>query len=153
MMRLLFAGLHLLALGLGLGAVIQRGVALAATPDAGTLRRAFRADAIWGVAAFLWLATGLARWLASMEKSVEYYNTNHLFMAKLGLFVLVFVLEIWPMIALIRWRKALRSGVPVESFASPSAARGIAIISHVQALLVVAMIFLASAMARGYGTR
>jgi putative membrane protein len=57
------------------------------------------------------------------------------------------------MITLIRWRAAIgRGGLP-ETVVSQSSARTIATISHVQALLVVLMVFAAVAMARGYGVR
>lgn len=63
------AALHLLALGIGLGAVWARGQNLrsALTPE--DLRRAFRADNLWGLAAVLWISTGLWRLLAGVEKT------------------------------------------------------------------------------------
>lgn len=39
----------------------------------------------------------------------------------------------------------------MDAFATPTAARHMATISHVEALLVVLMVFFAAAMARGYG--
>lgn len=151
MLRLTLAWLHLLALGIGLGAVIYRGSALREIPAAGALQRAFRADALWGMAALLWLATGLWRLFGATEKSVQFYMTNHAFFAKMGLFLAILLLEIWPMVTLIRWRKALGAGGPPETVADPAAAKRIAIISHVEALLVVMIVFAAVAMARGYG--
>lgn len=150
MLQIALAGLHLLALGLGLGAVINRGSALREVPDARSLRRVFRADTLWGIAAVLWIATGIARYWFGIEKSAEYYNTNHFFLAKMALFLLVFVLELWPMTKLIRWRVALRRGGSPAVVAVPGAARLMATISHVQALLIVVMVFAAAAMARGY---
>jgi putative membrane protein len=61
------------------------------------------------------------------------------------LFLIVLALELWPMTVLIRWRLALRRGTPVQA----RHARALAYISATQALLVVAMVFLATAMARG----
>ena len=151
MLRLALAGLHLIALGLGLGAVLNRGTALRDSLAPGALRRAFRADAIWGIAFGLWLVTGLWRLFGQTEKSVGYYMTNHVFYAKMGLLLLILLLEIWPMATLIRWRVALRKGHPAETVVDAAAGRRIAIISHVQAMLVVVMVFIAVAMARGYG--
>jgi uncharacterized membrane protein len=59
--RRLVAAFHLLALGIGLGAVWARGRALRGPLDATGLRRAFYADTWWGIAAGLWIATGVAR--------------------------------------------------------------------------------------------
>ena len=53
MLQVGLAALHLIALGLGLGAVIQRGTALREIPDVLSMRRVFRADTLWGIAALL----------------------------------------------------------------------------------------------------
>jgi putative membrane protein len=157
MLRLTLAVLHLIALGLGLYAVVVRGTALRdatrTTPAEPSLRTAFRADAAWGIAAILWIATGLWRLFAGTEKPTTYYVHNHLFMAKMGFLVLILVLEVSPMLTLIRWRRARAAGTDAATLVQGGAAGRIAIISHVQALLVVGMIVCASAMARGYGGR
>ena len=59
--RWLLAAFHLLALGVGLGAVWARGRALRGALDTPSLRRVFYADTWWGVAAFLWIGTGVLR--------------------------------------------------------------------------------------------
>ena len=153
MLRLTLAALHLLALGLGLGAVLARGTALREPPSAGALRRAFRADALWGIAAALWIGTGLWRLLAGTEMTAGYYLANPYFHAKMGFLVLVLALEIWPMVTLMRWRRAAAAGAAPEAVLAAGPARRIATISHVEALLVVLMVFAAVAMARGYGAR
>ena len=153
MLRIALAALHLIALGVGLGAVLARGTALREAPSAGSLRRAFRADTVWGIAAGLWIATGLWRLLAGTEKAPEYYYSNVNFHAKMGLLVLVLALEVWPMVTLIRWRRALARGESAGDVEAAAPARRIAMISHVEALLVVLMVFAATAMARGYGAR
>ena len=150
-MRILLAGLHLLALSLGMMAVILRGSALRESPGAEALRRAFRMDTIWGIAAALWVITGLWRVFGHTEKPTAYYFDNHWFLAKMGLFVLIVLLEIGPMLTFMRWRKALRGGANPASFVTPGAGKRIAIIGHVQATLALLMIFAAVAMARGYG--
>jgi putative membrane protein len=151
MLRITLASLHLIALGLGLGAVIARGTALREAPSPGALRRALRADAMWGIAALLWISTGLWRYLGAVEKSVSYYNVNHLFLGKMTLLVVVLALEVWPMMTLIRWRAALGRGSLSETAVPTRTARRIATISHVQALIVVLMVVAAAAMARGIG--
>jgi putative membrane protein len=152
MLRLTLAAVHLVALGLGLGAVLARGTALREVLAPGSLRRAFRADALWGISFGLWLVTGLWRLFGETEKSVGYYMTNHAFFGKMGFLAVILLLELWPMVTLIRWRARLRRGDPPESVVDVDTARTIATISHAQALLVVLMVFAAVAMARGYGT-
>ncbi|MEO8308472.1 MAG: DUF2214 family protein [Pseudomonadota bacterium] len=151
MLRVTLASLHLLALSLGMLAVVLRGSALREPPTQESMRRAFRLDSIWGIAAALWLFTGLWRLLGHTEKPTSYYFDNHWFLVKMGLFVLIVLLEIRPMLTLIRWRKAIRGGAAPASLVSPSAGKRIAIIGHVQATLAMLMIFAAVAMARGYG--
>ena len=146
MLQLLLAAAHLLALGIGLGAVWARGRALRGIVDGAALRRAFAADAWWGVAAVLWLATGLTRLLAGTEKTPGFYMQNPLFHLKMGLFVLILGLEIWPMITLIRWRRAMGR----NQTAALGAARRIARISFIEAFLIVVIVLVATALARGY---
>ena len=151
MLRLVLAWLHLVALGIGLGAVIARGSALRDAPDPLAMRRAFIFDAVWGLAALLWLSTGLWRLFGETEKSVAFYMTNHAFFAKMGFFVLILALEIWPAVVLMRWRRAIMGGQGSPAVVDTAKARRIATISHIEALLVVLMVFAAVAMARGFG--
>ena len=150
MLRITLASLHLLALSLGMMATVLRGSALREPLTAASLKRALRLDNIWGIAAALWIITGLWRLLAGVEKPLAYYLSNHLFLAKMGCFALIFLLEIWPMLTLMRARLALRRGADPAAIVVP-AAKGIALIGHVQATIALVMIFLAVAMARGYG--
>src|SRR5437867_13440949 len=83
--RWLLAAVHLLALGVGLGAVWARGRALQAPLDVPALQRVFYADTWWGIAALLWVGTGLVRVFGGYEKGAFCYLHNHLFWAKLGL--------------------------------------------------------------------
>jgi putative membrane protein len=144
-LRWLLASLHLLALPLGLGAVWVRQRALRAALDAEGLRRVFLADTLWGVAALLWIGTGLVRAFGGLDKGASYYLHDHVFYAKMGLLALILLLEIWPMSTLIRWRIALGRGASIDTTPALALAR----ISQVQAGLVVLMVFAATALARG----
>ena len=147
MLRWALAALHLLALGIGLGAVWVRARTLGGKLDAGAVQRALRADAWWGAAAALWISTGLWRLLGGLEKSTGYYLQNHVFLAKMGLLLVILALEIWPMVTLMRWRRAVAMGQAVDLGPAPA----MATISRVQTALVVLMVFAATAMARGIG--
>jgi putative membrane protein len=155
MLRLALAWVHLVALGVGLGAVWARAGALGARPlDAAAARRAFAADTWWGAAALLWIASGLWRLLAGTEKATGYYLQNHVFYAKMALLLLVVVLEAWPAATLVRWRRAAAAGARGAAWQpdAPTAAR-IRAVSYVEAALVLGMAAAAAAMARGYGLR
>ena len=146
LLRWLLATLHLLALPMGLGAIGTRSRALRQARSAADLPAVFFADNLWGAAAILWIATGLLRAFGGFEKPREYYMHDRVFFIKMGLLVLVLLLELWPMSTLIRWRIRVRRALPVDT--SPAAA--LARISALQAVLVVLMVFAATALARGF---
>jgi putative membrane protein len=148
MLRWFLAALHLTALGIGLGAVWARAVALRGPFDPPGLRRVFTADSWWGLAGFLWIATGLWRLLAATEKPTQYYLHNHFFYLKMAALGLLLLLEIRAIILLVKWRAAAARGGPVDTSAAPGLAR----ISFIQVLLVVVMVLAATGMARGLGS-
>ena len=143
--RWLLAWAHLLALGIGLGAVWARGRALSGPLDPGALKRALAADTWWGLAAALWISTGLVRALGPFEKGPAYYFGNPFFLLKMAFFLAILVLEIAPMVALIRWRIDLKHGRVPDT----GAARAFGRASTAQAVLVILMVLCATAMARG----
>ena len=150
MLRIILAASHLLALAIGLGGVWARARGLGRVrPGAGAeaLGPVFAADAFWGIAALLWLGTGLARWLMGTEKNSGYYPSNHFFLAKMGLFVVILLLELRPMITLARWRRQAAAGKAPDT----AAAGALGTISYLEAAIVIVMVFFASLMARGYG--
>lgn len=149
MLAAVVSALHLLALALGLPSVFLRGRALKGRLDRDGLRRVLDADTVWAIAAVLWLTTGLLRAFAGLEKGTAFYLASSLFWLKMALFVLIVLLEIRPMVTLMRWRAALRRGATPDT----SAARALYRLNHVELALVVVMVFVASFMARGFGLR
>lgn len=145
-LRWLLAATHLLALGIGMGAVWTRARALRRADDPAALRGALEADAWWGVAALLWLGSGLWRLLSGTEKGTEYYLGSHLFWLKMVLFVGIVAMELRPAVTLMRWRRDLAARRPPETGAAARISR----ISYVQGVLVALMVLVATAMARGY---
>jgi putative membrane protein len=143
------SALHLLALGIGLPAVFLRGRALRGPLDEARLGRLFAADTAWGLAALLWVATGLLRAFGGLEKGAEFYLRSPLFWAKMALFLAVVGLEVWPMTAFIRWRIERRRGRTPDT----SRARAFYVLNHAQLAIVVVIVFVASFMARGVGLR
>ncbi len=150
-MRWTFAAIHLLGLGIGLGAVWARARALGALRDTAfdvaAIRRVLVADAWWGIAALVWISTGLMRAFGGIEKGSAYYLHNQLFWAKMALLGLVLVLEIRPMVTFGRWREQVGRRQSVDT----GVAAGIARTSYVQVVLVILMVVAATGMARGYG--
>jgi putative membrane protein len=140
----LLSAIHLLTLALGAGAIYARGRALAQPLDEAGWERLFRADNAWGVAAALWIVSGVARIFAG-GKEPGFYWHNGFFWIKLALFAIVFALEVAPMMTFVRARKARSRRAPMPQF-SVETYRGI---NRVELALVVAMVFVAAFMARG----
>jgi putative membrane protein len=144
------AGLHFLALPLGMGGLFMRGRYLRTLvkrgKDADALGGLFAADGFWGVAALLWIATGLVRAFGHVEKQPDFYLRNGFFWIKMSLFGLIFALEIWPMITFIRWRGAEKRQVPLAGF---DRLPRLVSTNDAELALLVVIPFVAAAMARG----
>lgn len=143
MLSSIVSSLHILAFGLGLGSVFMRGLYLRRIQGDG-IQKMFMADNVWGLAALLWIATGLLRAFAGLEKGTHFYLESTLFWVKMGLFVLLFAIELFPMITFIRWRILLGRGERVDTSRAGLFAR----INDLEILLVLAILFVASMMAR-----
>jgi putative membrane protein len=143
----LVAALHYVALAIGMPAIWHRARLLGGSLDRDRLRRVFLADNAWGIAAVLWLLTGAMRAFGGLEKGAGFYLRSWLFYFKLGLVALILALEVLPMVGLIRWRIALSRGREPDV----SSARLYRSLSFVQAAIVIAIVFVAAFMSRGFG--
>ena len=139
------ASLHYLALAIGLPSVLLRGRALKGPLDDAGFCRLFAADTMWGVAAALWVVTGLLRAFGGLEKGSAFYLQSRLFYLKMALFLAIVALEIGPMLTFIAGRAARRRGERVDT----SRARALFQVNHIQLALAIVMVFVASAMVRG----
>ena len=140
----LLSAIHILTLALGLGAVFLRGQALAGPLDEAGWKRLLAADNAWGIAAALWIASGLGRVFFG-GKETSFYWRNGFFWTKLALFGLVFALELKPMMTFMGVRSARRRHAALPPF-SVDALR---LINATELALVVAIVVNASFMARG----
>src|SRR5262245_27078892 len=134
----------MLTLALGVGGVFARGRALSRPLDAAGWRALLAADNVWGVAALLWISSGIGRVFFG-GKEPAFYWRNGLFWVKMGLFSLVFFLELAPMTTFIRARSAQRRGAALPTFPLETYRR----INTIELWLVVAIVFVAAFMARG----
>ena len=140
------AAIHLLAFALGLWAVLTRGTALRRLAGgADAVRNVLMADNVWGLSALVLLVTGGMRAFGGYEKGSDYYLHQPLFHLKMTLLLLILLLELVPMITLIKWRVALGKGTTIDA----SRAGRLARISHIEALLLMLMMIAATGMARG----
>jgi putative membrane protein len=144
-LRYLIATVHLLLLAIGFAAVHARWRALRDLRGNEGLRAVFMADNWYGVAAVGWVATGSWRAFGGLEKGTDHYLESHWFMGKMGLFGLVFLLELLPMVTLVRWRLALKKGGGPDISKAPLLAR----LTFAQLPLLLVMVAMATALARG----
>ena len=111
------------------------------------VERLARVDMIYGMAAILVLATGIARTIWGVKGSAWYW-TNPLLHVKLTLFIIVGVISIFPTITYIRWRRQLREGGTLPAEAEVRKTRKLVMI---QAHLLVVIPLFAVFLARGFG--
>jgi len=143
----LLASVHLLAFGYALASILRRSRGLRRCTSTEDLPVIFSADNGWGLSALVLIVTGAMRAFGGFGKGASYYFHEPLFYVKMAALVLILLLEIAPMMALLRWRVAVRRGdVPDLTRAS-----GYAYIGAWQTVLLFVMVFAASGMARGIG--
>ena len=140
------AAIHLLAFALGFWAVLTRGAAFSRLASGtGEVRRVLLADNLWGISALILLITGGMRAFGGYEKGTDYYLHQPLFHLKMTLFVLILLMELAPMITLVKWRITSARGAALDTGRAKLYAR----ISHVEALLLMLMVVAATGMVRG----
>lgn len=140
----LLSAIHMLTLALGAGAIFARGRALAGPLDDAGWKRLLAADTAWGVAALLWIASGVARVFFG-GKEPSFYWRNGFFWLKIVLFLLVFTLEQAPMMTFIRARIARSQGAAMPRFRVDAYRH----INTIELVLVVTIVVVAAFMARG----
>ncbi len=105
------------------------------------------ADNLWGIAALLWLGSGLLRAFGPFEKGSGYYLHSGAFLLKMALFVVVMLLELWPMATFIAWRIRRGRGLPLDTRRAGLFAK----LTAAEVVFTLAIPFVASMMARGIG--
>lgn len=131
------SALHVLGIALACGSIFLRARGAAR----GVVDDVLAADNAWGLSAIVVVATGLLRAFGGFEKGTAFYLHNGAFYAKLTLLFVVALLELWPMVTLLRARIQRRDVTTVLP--------RIALLSRVQLALLVLMAFVAPLMARG----
>jgi putative membrane protein len=111
-------------------------------------KKILRFDAIYGMSACLILLVGVLRIMA-FEKGLAYYLYSGPFHAKMGLFILLGLISIYPTMVFLKWRQPLKHGI-VPSI-DPALSRRLRILIHVELTLLALMILNAALMAKGIG--
>lgn len=111
--------------------------------NAAVVERLARIDIIYAIAAALVLATGLLRVYLGVKGS-DWYWSQWLLHAKIGLFVLIALISIKPTLAFRRWVKALRAtGALPGADEVRNVRRWVMMQAHLIALIPLLAVFLA----------
>jgi putative membrane protein len=111
------------------------------------VERLARIDMVYGIAAMVVLASGIARTVWGVKGSAWYWS-NPLLHIKLTLFIIVGVISIFPTLSYMRWRKAVRANGALPTEAQIRKTRKLVMIqAHILVLIPLAAVFLA----RGFG--
>jgi putative membrane protein len=113
----------------------------------GEIERIASIDLWYGIVAFLIVIVGFSR-AVFVAKGWAYYSVNSFFWAKIGVFVLIALLSIWPTVKYLSWRRNYQTAGGVPDPVSVSVVRRIL---WLEMILFAFLPAFAAAMARGYG--
>ena len=148
-MSVAFAFLHHLAAFVLLAALFLELVLVKGELTAWSARKILLYDRVYGVAAGVLLIAGSLR-VAYFEKGAHYYFHNLAFLVKISLFVLVYLVSIYPTREFLSWRAALRQDrVPVLD---EDKRRRISFMIHGELTGVALIMLCAALMAKGVGS-
>jgi putative membrane protein len=115
--------------------------------NAAVVERLAKVDLVYGIAAIMVLATGVARTVWGV-KGTSWYWTNPLLHVKLTLFIVVGIVSIFPTLTYMRWRKTLSASGSLPGEAEIKKTRKLVMVqAHLIALIPLVAVFLA----RGFG--
>jgi putative membrane protein len=143
------SALHVLGIAMGVAAVTARDRALGGDLTDERRDAVLRADNWSGLAAMILVGSGLWRLLGSLEKPTDWYLRDHAFWTKMGVFGLIWCVEMLPMITFIRWRVQMKKGEPVDTRRVPA----IRVLGKIELGLFALMVCVAAFMAHGLGHR
>lgn len=142
-MDILIRYLHFLSILFLFGTLLAENILINKTLARREIGRLAAVDAVFGMSAATTLIAGLLLWF-KYGKGAEFYLKNPVFHAKLGLFLAVGLLSIYPTVWFIKRRK----GAPEERLEVPGRLIGCLRLELVLALLIP---LLAVLMAKGVG--
>jgi putative membrane protein len=145
---LVLAILHHLSIFALFGILVGELLLIRRAMSADDVRRVAGIDIWYGVLAGVILIVGFSRAIFA-AKGWAYYSHNAMFHTKIGTFILIGLLSIWPTIEIIKWKR----GLGLEETALPAVARIIRVrqLLWAELILFALLPIFAAAMARGYG--
>jgi putative membrane protein len=146
MLSTLFAFMHHVAAFTLVAALAIEFMLIRQSLTVDNARRLVITDAVLGASAGVLLVVGLLR-VFYFEKGHAYYFSNHAFLGKFGLFIVIALISIVPTIEFLRWRKAVQAGkLPDVSAQKIATLRRVI---HWELAAIVLILLFAAMMARG----
>jgi putative membrane protein len=142
-LEILFKYLHFICIFAIVSAIVGQHLLLKPQLTRAEIKRLATLDAVYGVAVILLLAAGFSLWFW-VGKPAEFYSKNWIFHLKIGLFVIVGLLSIYPTVFFNKQKKGPESDL-VDI--PPS----IKYMIRLELLLLFIMPLTASLMAKGIG--
>lgn len=147
MVYVVIAYLHFVAILLLFALLVLEHQLMRRPLDFARARSLYRTDIAFGIVAGLVLFSGTAR--MHFGKGLDYYLNNSFFHAKVGLFIVIALMSLYPTLTFFKWRSALKAGqLPILT---PNQARRVTLVIRIELLLLLLLPMLAALMARGYG--
>lgn len=144
----LFAAAHFLAVFGIVATLFFEWMTFSPKPSYIEAKRLQICDRWYGLCAVVILFVGFAR-VFHFEKGKEFYFANPFFHAKLGLFVVIGLLSIYPTIRFIKWSAQTKQGL--APIVTEREYRTIKALLSTQLILLVGVAICASLMAHGIG--
>ena len=138
----LFRLSHFVAIFFFAGALVVENMAIKPQISGEDARNLAKVDAVCGISALLVFGIGLTLWLW-VGKPAEFYSSNPIFHAKLGLFLLMVLCAIAPAAFFLKHRKFYEEIVAVPSY--------LRLLIKFELVLLLIIPVLALLMARGIG--
>lgn len=148
MLSSLFSFLHFVAAFGIASTLVAEWATFSASPTLREARLIQQYDRWYGISAGVVLIVGFLR-VFYFEKGSAFYFGNPFFHAKVGLFLAIGLLSIYPTIRFIKWRAGMADGkAPVVA---ASEYRTIRTLLRLEVVLLAALVLCAAFMARGVG--
>ena len=127
--------------------VVTEHLLLKAKMTRAELKRLSVIDGFYGISSIIVVSSGLSLWLGGIGKPVEFYTNNPIFLTKVGLFIVVGLLSLYPTIFFLKNRKG---DVQSELIELP---KSIKIVIRMELLILFSIPLLATLMVNGVGLK
>ncbi len=143
-LEILFRYLHFLSILVMFSSVVSEHLLLKPRMTRSEIQRLSVLDAVYGISALIIVGIGLTLWFG-VGKPAEFYTKNWIFHLKVGLFIIVAILSIYPTVFFLRNRKGNN---PAELVDVP---KNIVWLIRLELLLLAFIPLCAALMAKGIG--